>query len=545
MADQTGSIENNPHTVAELIVEQLRLWGVTRIYGVVGDAILGLMDALAAQDQIQFISVKHESVAAMMASAEAKLTGGLGVCASTMGPGICNLLNGLGDAYMDKAPVLAITGQAPTNKIGTDYKQYLNQQELIKPFAQYSELLASPDAAIDVLVQAMHMSLAKGAVTHLAVPKDMFTMKAKLKLRQKPLVINGSSHFERTELSQAVEVMNSARHPVIFAGLGARKAVREAEVLAAKWESPILVSLGAKGAFPESSPCLLGGIGQGGNPHAPEISKQADVVLLAGDTWWPEGYVPANARIIQIDLVHENIGKGIPVEIGIVGDTAAVLPLLTEGLREPGERSDWTIKWKQAKEAWQQENEAEGSKFGTPIHPSRIVRAIENAVQDDAVIALDTGDSTVWFNRNFRPQQQEVVFSGDWRTMGFGMPAAMAAKLCRPDKQVIAVVGDGGLGMVLADLLTAVRYRIKITVVVFSNGYLQMERDKMIVGGHLQKGIFVTNPDFNKLAEACGWDGFKVKEDEMLEGVLHNALSSNRPALVEVMTAPVVHPQTK
>ncbi|KPD08211.1 pyruvate oxidase [Aneurinibacillus migulanus] len=531
-------------TVAEQLLEQLRIWGVKRMYGVVGDAILGLMDAIAKQDKIQFIAVKHESTAAMMASAEAKLTGGLGVCIATMGPGLGNLLNGLGDAYKDKASVLAITGQAPTDKIGTDYKQYVNQQELIKPLAQYSTLLAHPDAIIKVLNKAMHMSLVKGTVTHLSVPKDMFTRGTKAMPRPKPLLLKGTYHFEAEGLKQAIDIMNLAQRPMILAGVGARNAAKHVETLAEKWGAGLLVSLGAKTILPDTSPNLLGGIGQGGNPYAAQVFTQADVVLLIGDTWWPEGYVPQNARIIQIDYMQENIGKGIPIELGIVGDSATIVPLLVEGVQQ-STHTTWKSQWQGMRQKWVQQNEQEGNQTGSPIHPSRIVRAIEKSVQPNAILTLDTGDVTVWMNRNFRSQQQEMLFSGEWRTMGFGLPAALAAKLCMPEKQVVAIVGDGGLEMVLADLLTATRYNLQITVIVFNNGYLQMERDKMIVSGFNQEGTDLTNPDFVTLAQACSWNGYRIDSDTKLEEILQQALASNRPALVEVLTAPVVHPETK
>jgi pyruvate oxidase len=542
---QTNANSDGMKTVAELMLEQLRSWGVKRMYGVIGDAILGLTDALAKQDEIQFIAVKHESAAAMMASAEAKLTGNLGVCVSTMGPGLANLLNGLGDAYLDKAPVLAISGQAPTNKIGTDYKQYVDQQELIKPFASYSTLLASPEAAIEVLAKAMHMSLSIGVVTHLSVPKDIFDMKIELQIRQKPVVLQGTTTFQEEDLRQALAIMRTARRPMIVAGVGARSAASSVEELAEKWGAGLLLSLGAKGMLPETSPHVLGGIGQGGNPYAPEVFEKADVVLLVGDTWWPEGYVPKNTHVIQIDFMRQNIGKGIPVELGIVGDSASVVPLLVRGLEKESIDSDWLASWQEARRRWLEENEQEGTRSGSPLHPSRIARAIERTVQPDTVLTIDTGDVTVWMNRNFRPQQQEMLFSGDWRTMGFGLPAAIAAKLSAPDKQVVAVVGDGGLEMVLADLLTAKRYELDITVIVFNNGMLQMERDKMIVGDYRQLGVELTNPDFVRLAEACGWTGYRIESDEQLEETLQRAFSSDGPVLVDVNTAPIVHPETK
>lgn len=535
----------NNKTVAETMLEQLHAWGVKRIYGVVGDAIIGLIDVIAKQDRIRFIAVKHESVAAMMASAEAKLTGGLGVCTATMGPGIANLLNGLGDACLDNASVLAITGQAPTDKIGTDYKQYVNQQELIKPFAGYSTLLAHPDATIDVLVKAMHTSLVKGEVSHLSIPKDLFEKMVPSKIRKKPEVLKGTVQFDRQGLQKATDILKNARRPMILAGVGARSAGQSIEQLADALGAGILVSLGAKGMIPDNSQNLLGGIGQGGNPYAPELFKQSDVVLLVGDTWWPEGYVPTEARILQIDNMQENIGKGIPVELGIVGDAAEVVPILTKDLQGHESNTDWLVRCGEAKEKWQMDNEEEGKLGGTPIHPSTVCRVLERTVSEDAIIAIDTGDVTVWMNRNFRAQKQHLLFSGDWRTMGFALPAALAAKLSEPDREVIAVIGDGGIEMVMADLLTATRYSLPITVVVFNNGSLQMELDKMIAGGYQAEGVRLTNPDFVKLAEACGWDGYRADTEDQFADVLRQALQAGKPALIDVNTAAVVHPETK
>lgn len=540
---QSGQSTNE--TVASLMLKQLEMWGVKRIYGVVGDAIIGLMDELAKQNSIQFIAVKHESVAAMMASAEAKLTGRLGVCLATMGPGLGNLLNGLGDAYMDKAPVLAITGQAPSQKIGTDYKQYLNQQELIKPLAEYTSLLAHPDAIIDVLTKAMKTSLDKGAVTHLSIPKDLFTVNTTAKIQREPKMIQTTSSIDEKDITEVVELMKTAKKPMILAGLGAIHAVNEVEKLAELWGAGILVSLGAKGVFHQSCTHFLGGIGQGGNPHAKDLFQESDVVLLVGNLWWPEGYVPGHAKLIQIDVAKENIGKGIPVELGIVGSAEMLVPLLTKSLHSVSQNQTWVTNIQKIKETWDTQNEQEGLQSSQPLHPSRIVRAIENTVQNDAIITLDTGDVTVWFNRNFRSTKQQIIFSGEWRTMGFGLPAALAAKLCFPEKQVVAVVGDGGIEMTLADLLTAIRYNLSITVIIFNNHALQMERDKMIASGSLQKDVDLTNPDFVKIAEACSWKGYLITEESELEDTLEKAFLHNGPALIEVETAPIFHPETK
>lgn len=533
-------------TVAELMLEQLSMYGVKRIYGVVGDATIGFIDALAKQDKIQFITCKHESTAAFMASAEAKLTGGLGVCTATMGPGATNLLNGLGDAHADRAPVLALTGQAPTDKFGTATPQFINQQDLVKPFAAYSANLASPDAAADLLEKAAGTALRQRDVTHLSVPKDLFMEKTSASPRPMAEVIQGTAVFTKESLKKAASIMKSAKRPMIFAGSGAAGAAEELRKLAELWGAGILVSLGGKGLLEESTPNLLQGIGEGGNPHASELFKQADVVLLAGTTWWPEGHVPTDARVIQIDLHFNQIEKNIPVELAIAGKSEEVLPLLNEHLEGFSRSDDWVARCQEVKEKWARNNEDEGNSEGYPFRPSRIIRALDRTVAPDAILALDTGDNTVWTNRNFRQTNQTTVFSGYWRTMGFGLPAAMTAKLIHPDKQVVAIVGDGGLQMVLADLMTAIRYGLDITVVVMNNESLQMEKDKIDVMGTKDIGTDLTNPDFVKLAEACGWKAFRpVSDDEELESVLEEALNTGGPSLVDIKTVQVFFPETE
>ncbi|EMR05791.1 Pyruvate dehydrogenase [Bhargavaea cecembensis DSE10] len=532
-------------TVAELLLEQLSLYGVKRIYGVVGDATIGFIDALAKQDQIQFITTKHESTAAFMASAEAKLTGGLGVCTATMGPGATNLLNGLGDAHADRAPVLALTGQAPTDKYGTATPQFINQQDLVKPFVAYSENLTNPDAAADLLEKAVATSLRQRAVTHLSVPKDLFMAESKKKARPLAKAIQGTTVFTTESLEKAASIMKSAKRPMILAGSGAAGTAEELQKLAASWGAGILASLGGKGLIEESAPLMLQGIGEGGNPFAAELFKEADVVLLAGTTWWPEGHVPTNAQVIQIDPHFNQVEKNIPVELGIVGTTEEVLPLLNEHLEGFSRSDDWVSRCQEVKEKWARQNEEEGNSEGYPIHPSRIIRALDKTVAPDAILALDTGDNTVWTNRNFRQTNQKTVFSGYWRTMGFGLPAAMTAKLIHPDKQVVAIVGDGGLQMVLADLMTAIRYGLDITVVVLNNESLQMEKDKIDVMGTKDIGTDLTNPDFVKLAEACGWKGFRPESDAELESVLEEALQTSGPSLVDIPTAQVFFPETE
>ncbi|MBL0389188.1 thiamine pyrophosphate-binding protein [Tumebacillus sp. ITR2] len=532
-------------TVAHTIVQQLHAWGVERIYGVAGDTFLDFLDALDGSP-IQFVAVKHESTAAFMASAEAKLTGKLGVCLATSGPGMANLMNGLGDAFQDKVPVLAITGQVPTKSIGTDAKQYLDQQVFIEPLATYSALLASPEATVEVFAKAIHTALEMRAVTHVSVPKDLFAKTQTTPIRRQPQLVRGAVQFNPSDVSQAAQILKSAKQPIVVAGLGAREAARDVLQICEAWGAGLILSLGAKGMIDENDPHLLGGIGKAGSPYAAEILKRADVVLLAGDTWWPQEYVPKNVRIVQVDVAAGSIGTKFDVELGLVGDTNVILPALAELLQGHPKNQSWLSQVQQARQQWFTETEQEASTEGTPVHPARLIRALENTVRQDAVLCVDTGDHTVWFNRIFRGRgsKQDVLFSGTWRSMGFGLPAAMAAQLTQPDRQVVALVGDGCLGMNLADLSTAARYNLALTIVVVSNGNLQMETDRQRVGNHSEYGSDLTNPDFVKVAEACGLAGFRVTDSHELEGVLSQALSLPGPSLVEVNTSDITFPNT-
>lgn len=528
-------------SVADAILDQLRLWGVKRIYGFVGDSVFGLMDAIAKQTAIRFISVKHESAAAFMASAEAKYTGNLAVCIAHMGPGLSNLLNGLGDAAMDGYPVLAITGQAPLEKIGTMYKQYINQQEFVRALAGHTQLVVHPDAVIDALTTAIQHSITAGMVSHLSIPADLFTMPTRTRIRhpnRQEIVRPDSASIE-----QALRVMRAAKRPLILAGDKARAASTDIVRLAKKWGCGIAHAYGAAGIIPDDFPLLLGGLGEGGNPHLDGLFKQTDAVLAIGTSWRPNEETPANAVIIRVVGRQSEIGIGMPAQYVITGDAAAIVNLLEQGIQAQEIHPDWNGQMRQCKQVWDHENEAEGNRPGVPLHPSRVVRALEKHVSSHALIALDEGDSTLWFLRNFRARSQQILFSGRWRSMGFGLPAALAAKCCDPRKQVVCVTGDGGLAMVMADLLTAVRYGLPIVVVVFNNGTLQMERNKMEAKGLIPEATEIRNPDFVKLAEACGWQGYRVISEEKLDDLLQVALNSVQPVLLDVPIAQAAYPE--
>lgn len=527
-------------TVADVITRQLQLWGVKRIYGVIGDAIFGLMEGLSRQNDLEWIGVKHESVAAMMASAEAKLTGRIGVCAAQMGPGLTNLITGLGDAYLDGVPVLAISGQAPIRKIGTAYKQYINQQGLVQAITGFSQIIIHPDAVVDTLTQAMFTAVEQAAPVHLSIPSDLWTLPCGAKPREPMQIANQIAG--QSQIRQAANLMLKAKRPVILAGNRARLAGDAIRKLADRWGCGIVMSYGAKGMIADSHPYLLGGLGEGGNPFASGLCKQADVVLAVGTSWWPEQHVPEHAQVIHIEERISAIGEVIPSQFGIVGNIAEIIQALTEGMADYRSNPDWLGPVNQCKQAWNEQNNLERAISSSPLHPAAIVSAVEQNIDKDAIIALDEGDVTLWLLRNFRGTAHHFVLSERWRTMGFGLPAAMAAKCSYPNRQVVCITGDGGLGMVQADLITAVRYGLPITVIVFNNETLQMEQDKMMMKHLRPSTTDISNPNFVQIAEASGWAAKRVETNEELRLALDEAKSTSKPYLIDVLTANITHP---
>jgi pyruvate dehydrogenase (quinone)/pyruvate oxidase len=538
---ETGEGKMGEKKVADYVVEQLVAWGVKSVYGVAGDAILPLIDAISRRPDLTFFNVKHEATAAFMASAEAKLTGRLGVCAATSGPGIANLLNGLADAKSDQAPVLAITGQVDSFNISTNYKQYIDQSQLLSPAVSFSGIVVSQESCNDVLTKAMRSAVSQGTAVHVGFPRDLWSTVTEEEARPPEPYLSTKPVSPPEVITKAVELLNTAERPAILAGRGAKNQGKLLLALAEKWTAGVCHTMGAKGILPGDHHLVLGGLGEGGSAASTAMLFEADTILIAGATWWPASYVPPVAKIIQLDVVPENIGGGMPVHYGVVGDLADLLPAFTTGLTEQ-KRDQWLKRLHSLKTDWLKTISPEITTEGSPVLPGYLIKTLESQINEDAIITLDTGDHTVWFNRIFSGSSQEVIFSGKWRSMGFGIPAALSAQIAKPDRQVVAIVGDGGLAQTLAEFSTAVRYNLPITVVVMNNGYLAMEKDQMQLAGMNFEITALTNPDFAEYAELCGGRGFRVDSSEHLTDALRAALDSSTPSLVDVLTSAPIFP---
>ena len=528
---------------AQFVVAQLQAWGVERVYGLPGDTILELVDALARAGRPRLVTVRHEASAALMASAEAKLTGRPGCCIATSGPGTVNLLNGLGDAALDGAPVLAITGQVPRDRVGTDAKQYLDQQPLLLGIGAWSAPVASERALPRLLALAWRAAMGGGGVAHLTVPADLWKAPVPEPVRQ-PEPFLGTRHRPADEVVRgAVRLMAEASRPAVVCGHGARPARGSLMELAERWQAPILRSLGGIGVVPGRHALSVGGYGEGGSGAAHRLLQEADVALVVGSTWWPRGHVPAHLRIVQVDLRPANIGRDVEVAWGIVGDAAEVVPLLARQL-PAADRRGWLERARRLREQWEaQLAQAVGaqptSEAGDgPLEPGRLIEELERALAPDGVVVLDVGDHVLWFNQFFRGEAQHVLFSGTWRGMGFAVPAAVAAALCQPGRQVVALVGDGGLAMAAGELATAAWLGVAVTWVVADNGWWAMEKNRMEGTGLASAPTRLAPVDWVRLAEASGLRAWRVTRADQLGRALREALGCGAPALVDVAVQP-------
>jgi pyruvate dehydrogenase (quinone)/pyruvate oxidase len=535
-------------TVAGFLIRQLAAWGVERIYGVIGDANLYVLDELARQNRIRYIACRHECAAALMASAEAKLTGRVGVCLATSGPGVANLLNGLADAAADGAPVLAITGQVETTKIGTHAKQYVDQQRLVEPLAVWTEQAVHPDALPELLHRALAAAAAGGAVAHLSIPKDLYAKQLRAAPAPYPAYWHRPPLASDRDIDALADRLQRAKKPAFLLGRGALGLKRELRELAEACSAAVVTTLPARAAFPNDHPLYAGGLGQAGSEAATVLLRESDLIVVFGATWWPDEFTPDSAPVVQIDRVPAQIGAGYPVLDGIAGDLRNVVPRLADALRRAAapDRSLWDRRVRTVCRSWGERIAEEAGKEGTPIPPQRVVKTISDLVADDAVIALDTGDHTLWFNRVFQAKRHDILVSGRWRTIGFGLPAAIAAKLAQPERQAVAVVGDGGAVQTIMELTTAAEQQLPVVVVVMNNGCYALEKHRMEAEGLNTLGSAVRPPDFAALAQACGANGIAADTPKRLEAALRQALyERTRPTLIDVRTAPSVVPHTK
>jgi pyruvate oxidase len=523
-------------TAGEKLIEQLIEWGVDHIYGMPGDSINSIIEPLRkAKGKIKFIQVRHEEAGALAAAAYAKLTGKLGVCTAIAGPGAIHLLNGLYDAKLDKAPVLAITGQIETDLLGTDYFQEVNLERMFDDVAVYNQLIMSAEQLPAVVNQAIRTAYAKKGVSVITIPDDI----PRFEVGKEAKVTSNFSVKQdlfplKEDLQKAKELIEHAKSPVILAGNGVHG---EREVLlsfAEKIGAPIVLSLPGKGVIPDKHPYCLGGLGLIGTKPSYEAMQDADFLMMIGTSFPFTGFLPDNAKTIHIDIDPTQIGKRYPVDVGLAGDAGATLSWLTEHISRKEDRQ-FLEKNQERMNKWWEKLEKQEEDDSVPIKPQRVVRALQQVAADDAVLSVDVGNVTVWMARHFHMTNQSFVISSWLATLGCGLPGAIAGKIAYPHKQVLAICGDGGFGMMMADFVTAVKYELPMVVVVLNNHKIAMIKFEQEVMGNAEFGTNLHNPNFAKYAEACGGVGYRVERPEDLLPSLQRAVQQNKPCIVDVI----------
>ena len=539
-------------TAADVLIDAIRDWGVEVVFGLPGDGINGIMEALRRRrDEIRFVQVRHEESAALMACAYAKYTGRLGVCLATSGPGGIHLLNGLYDAKLDQQPVLAITGHHYHDLIDTFAQQDVDLDVVFKDVALYSTRVMSGTHVENVADLACRTALSSRGVAHINFPVDLQEQPAG---KRSPRNVAGhtSDVFTRSAplpdepaLQRAAEILNAGVRVAILAGQGALGAREELEAIADRLGGPIVKPLLGKAVVPDDSPYTTGGIGLLGTEPSQEALEGCDTLLMVGTSFpYIEFYPkPGAARAVQIDVDPRRIGLRYPVELGLVGDSRRTLRALLPRLERKTDRG-FLESAQKGMQAWWRLMEERGTRPDVPMKPQVVAWELGKRLSPTAIVSADSGTITTWFARQIpvRAGQMHSV-SGTLATMGCGLPYAIAAQVAYPDRQCVAFVGDGGFSMLMAEFATAVKYRLPIKVVVVRNDSLgQIKWEQMVFLGNPEYGCELQPIDFVGVARACGGTGYRIEDPATCGAVLDEALAAPGPVLVEAVVDPHTPP---
>jgi pyruvate dehydrogenase (quinone) len=533
-------------TVAELIIERLIDWGVDTIFGLPGDGINGLFEALRTrQDTIKFIQVRHEEAAAFAACGYAKHTKRLGVCLATSGPGGIHLLNGLYDAKLDGQPVLAITGLTFHDLIGTHYQQDVDLDKLFADVAGYSERIMGPAHAINVVDEAIKTALARRMPAHITVPKDIQDWSedgqrspTNIPLHSADLFAEALPSPPRSLLQKAADLINAGSKVAILAGQGCLDARVEVLQLAEKTGAPIIKALLGKAVVPDDSPYTTGGIGLLGTSPSQDALEECDTLIIAGSSFpYIEFYPkPGQARTVQIDIDPARIGLRHPVEIGLVGPCRQVLKALLPLLDAKQDRGFLASAQARMKE-WNRLMDMRGNRSDMPLKPQVVARSLNQLLEPDAIVCCDTGTVTIWAARHIHMKaDMQFSASGTLASMANGLPYSIGAAVAFPGRQVVCFTGDGGFTMLMGELATLVKYNLPVKVIVLKNNVLGMIKWEQIgFEGNPQFGVQLHPIDFAAFARACGAEGFTVSDPGDVDSVLREAFAKPGPVLVEAL----------
>jgi pyruvate dehydrogenase (quinone) len=525
-------------TVAANIVKTLRANGIDRVYGLPGDSLNGFTDALRKDGSIRWVHVRHEESAAFAAAADASLTGDLAVVAGSCGPGNLHLINGLYDANRSRVPVLAIAAHIPTTEIGTGYFQETHPQELFRECSVYVEYVADPQQMPRLLEIAMRAAIEQRGVAVLVIPGDVALAeiaddRAVVIERTRPVIVPSGDELER-----AATLLNASKKTTILAGAGVEGSHDEVIALADRLGAPIVHALRGKEFIEYDNPFDVGMTGLLGFASGYRAMEAADTLLVLGSDFPYEQFYPEHATTIQVDIRGSQLGKRHPLDLGLVGDVGATAAALLPRLAERSDRDhldDSTAHYRKTRAKL--DDLATPTKAGRPIHPQYLARLLNEQAADDAIFTADVGSPTVWAARYLSmTENRRLIGSFTHGSMANALLHGIGAQVSHPDRQVVALAGDGGLAMMLGELLTLTQNGLPVKTIVVNNSSLNFVELEMKAAGFVNYGTSLDNPSFAAIAEAMGIFARRVENSEDLPDAVREVLEHDGPALLDVVT---------
>jgi pyruvate dehydrogenase (quinone) len=527
-------------TVADVMIAALRASGVRRVYGIPGDSLNGFTDALRRDGAITWQHVRHEEAAAFAAAGEAALTGELAVCAGSCGPGNLHLINGLFDANRSRVPVLAIAAHIPAEEIGSDYFQETHPQELFRECSVYCEMVSIPEQLPRLLEIAMRTALQRRGVAVVVVPGEVFLADAPSAAT--PLPVRAASAVmlpDGESLAAAALVLNDARRVTILAGAGCAGAHEQLTALAGALQAPVVHALRGKDAVEYDNPYDVGMTGLIGFSSGYRAMEHCDALVMLGTDFPYRAFYPEDVPVIQVDVRGERIGRRVPVRVplaGTVKDTIEALLPLIMAKTDSSHLDRMTAHYRRARARL--DRLASPGRDGAPLHPQYTAAAIDRLAAPDAVFTADTGTPCIWAARYLRMNgTRRFIGSFNHGTMACALPQAIGAQAAHPGRQVVALSGDGGLAMLLGELITLRQQHLPVKVIVFNNAALSFVELEMKAAGFVTYGTDLDNPDFAEIASATGLFAARVEKADELDNALREAFGHDGPALVDVRTA--------
>lgn len=524
-------------TVADHVISTLQASGVTRMYGLPGDSLNGLTDAIRRAD-FTWEHVRHEESAGFAAAADAALTGQLAVCAGSCGPGNLHLINGLFDAQRSRVPVLAIAAHIPQSEIGSEYFQETHPQELFRECSVYCELVTTAESAPRVLEMAMRAAVEENGVAVVVIPGEVFLQKTDARVT----AVRAAHSITRPtddELHRAATLLNGSDKVTILAGAGVQGAHDDLVTLAATLKAPVVHALRGKEFVEYDNPYDVGMTGLLGFASGYKAIKEAEVLLMLGTDFPYRQFYPEHATVIQLDIRGRNLGRRTPIDLGLVGSVADTLPALQPMLNTKADRAHLDRSLNHYRKTRRRLDElAVNDRDRTPIRPEYVAAVADRLASDDAVFTADVGSPVVWAARYLRMNgRRRLLGSFNHGTMACALPLAIGAQTVDRARQVVAFAGDGGLTMLFGELITLMQNRLPVKVIVFNNSSLNFVELEMKAAGIVTFGTDLQNPNFAAVAESLGLFGRRVEQPGDLESALAAAFAHDGPALVDVVTA--------